>query len=254
MRSLPWANKDGTLGESSLKRKRNHTPSIPSPQVATDLPEPTDSEETVQESADHAFDTMIPGYDNDDGYIMVEDDFLAAAKQVTRQLHQEAYQRRATTTTTGEISRPTFGAPRRRVPVEGDTDNSSDEEGVDQSALGELLRRKPPAPAVVVIPIKRREVVRKRSPSPVPKRISRTVEDIPKVTRVVEDLVTEDDEDDEDLGTPRKRVRISRISSDLSRSLSIMILIRSRNRIRCETNLRLLCRTEKYHRRKHRRG
>jgi hypothetical protein len=252
MRSLPWANKDGTNApsEKSLKQKRNTTPSILSPQVPADLPDPPDSEETIQESADRAFDTMIPGYENDDAYIMVEDDFLAAAKQVTRQLHQEAYQRRATTTTTGEITRPTIGAPRRRVPVEGDTEDSSDEEGVDDSALGELLRRKPPAHAVVATPIKRREVVRGRSPSPVRKKISRTAEDMPRgtrVTRVVEYADVDDDEDDEDLGTPRKRVRISWISSDLFRS-AVMILMSSRSRRRCETILRLLYRTKINHR------
>jgi hypothetical protein len=227
MRSLPWANKDGTnaSSEKSFKQKQNTTPSIPSPQVPTDLPDPPDSEETIQESADCAFDTMIPGYDNDDAYIMVEDDFLAAAKQVTRQLHQEAYQRRSTTTRTGEITRPTIGAPRRRVPVEGDTEDSSDDEGVDHSALGELLRRKPPAPAVVATPIRRHEV-RGQSPSPVRKKISRIAEDIPRGTRMVEHADVDDDEDDEDLGTPRKRVCISWISSDLFRS-TVMIIMSS---------------------------
>jgi len=74
---------------------------------------------------------------------------------------------------------------------------------------------------VDVIPIKRREAVRKRSPSPVPKRTSRTVEDIPRVTRVVEDLVTEDDEDDEDLGTPRKRVSIRNDSHEIPKPITV---------------------------------
>lgn len=37
---------------------------------------------------------MIEGLDNDDAYVMVEDEFLAIAKQFTRHLHQAEYERR----------------------------------------------------------------------------------------------------------------------------------------------------------------
>jgi hypothetical protein len=219
MRRLPWlVNKDDSdvVVEKSLKRKRRMTPDIPSPQVPTPDPVNSDSEETVVDSSDQAMDVMIPGYNNDDAYIMVEDDFLAAARQVTRHLHQEAYQRHSTTTVTREITRPTIGKPRPRTPVEGETDESSDGEGEDMSTLGELLRRRPPTPTVAATPIKRRQVVAMRPPSPLQRGISPPMRNRPVVStsaiHVAETCATDDDEDDEDLDKPPKKVYLLHVS------------------------------------------
>jgi hypothetical protein len=212
MRTLPWLLKKDESAEKSLKRKRNMQPDIPSSQVKlTELVE-IDSQRTTPEPT-KSEDVMIPGYDHDDAYIMVEDDLLAAAKQITRHLHQEAYQRHATTTVTGEIVRPTTSAPRRRPEIEDEAEeDSSDGEGKDASTLGELLRQKPPAPSVAATPIKRTDVLtakslqRRRSISPAPMAVNKNNRvGLTKETRVVE-IGTDDDEDDEDLDRPRKKV------------------------------------------------
>lgn len=159
MRSLPWltnSDKEEDYPKPSLKRKRNSEPEIQIPETAEDTPEiveTTDSEENLDSSSDNAFDAMIPGYDNDDAYIMVEQDLVEAARQVTRHIHHEAYQKHmAAPVPADQIIRPIIGAPKRRREV---TEES--EEGEDLSTLGQLLRRRPPAALVAATPIRRKQ-------------------------------------------------------------------------------------------------
>ena len=94
---------------------------------------------------------MIPGYDNDDGYIMVEQDLVEAARLVTRHIHHEAYQKHiAAPVPDDEIVRPTIEATKRQQEVKGDS-----EEEEDLSTLGQLLTRRPPAALVAATPIRR---------------------------------------------------------------------------------------------------
>lgn len=67
---------------------------------------------------------MIEGYENDDIYVMVEDEFLATAQTFTKHLHQEEYERRkkqarvrnASTIGAGGLARPTD--PRAKMSAE----------------------------------------------------------------------------------------------------------------------------------------
>jgi hypothetical protein len=166
MRSLPWLKDESDSSSSNpLKRKRKQAPvsdtDAPKPSRAKtpEVVESSDSEETIilDSNGDSAFDAMIPGYENDDAYIMVEHDFIEAAKQVTRHLHLEAYQKHATApVSAAEILRPTTGAPERRPQVEGESDDNddSDADGKDVSTLGELLRLRPAAVPIAATPIK----------------------------------------------------------------------------------------------------
>src|SRR5271154_3262363 len=145
MRSLPWLIKkedqsDDSHSDNPLKRKRN-TKQPPQP-IKAESPEPSsDSDDTtiLDPALDVPLDAMIPGYDNDDAYIMVENDFLEAAKQVTRHLHLEAYQNRDTAPVEGDIVRPTTGAPKRvyksnvheGLQVDATSDEEDEEMGKD---------------------------------------------------------------------------------------------------------------------------
>ena len=175
MRSLPWVTKTNSGEEqdppkNSLKRKRPTKSDVPKPETTEietpEIEESSDSDDDttiLDTSSDNAFDAMIPGYDNDDAYIMVEHDFLEAAKQVTRHIHLEAYHKHVTAPVVEEeIIRPTTGAPQRRPVVEGESDEETDGKGKDVSTLGELLRRRPAAMLVAATPIKRKE----RTPVP----------------------------------------------------------------------------------------
>ena len=166
MRSLPWVKKDDDQGDDKpknpLKRKRKSKSDVPNPvEIQThEVAESSDSEDTtiLDTLGDNTFDAMIPGYDNDDMYIMVEHDFLEAAKQVTRHIHREAYQKQITAPVVEEkIIRPTTGAPLRTPVVEGESDEETDGKGKDVSTLGELLRRRPAAMLTAATPIKRKE-------------------------------------------------------------------------------------------------
>ena len=230
MRSLPWitTNNEGQdQPDNPLKRKRPIKSDVPNPEtteiLTSELAESSDSDDTtvLDPSGDNAFDAMIPGYDNDDAYVMVEHDLLEAAKQVTRHIHLEAYQKHVTAPVEEkEILRPTTGAPQRRPVIEGESDEETDGKGKDVSPLGELLRRRPAPMLVAATPIKRKE----RSParergrrnqvqttddhrSTEPGKESRNdrkVEMIREMTRDVEADDEDEDEDDEDLERPRK--------------------------------------------------
>ena len=230
MRSLPWVtpNNEGQVQpRNPLKRKKFIKSDVPKPETTEiqtcELAESSDSDDTtiLDPSGDNTFDAMIPGYDNDDTYIMVEHDLLEAAKQVTRHIHLEAYQKHVTAPVAEkEIIRPTTGAPQRRPAVEGESDEDTDGKGKDVSTLGELLRRRPAAMLVAATPIKRKErsTVRERGGgkqaqttddhrSTEPEKESRSdhkAEMMREVTRDVEADDEDEDEDDEDLERPRK--------------------------------------------------
>jgi hypothetical protein len=111
----------------------------------------------MDSNGDTAFDAMIPGYEHDDAYIMVEHDLIEAAKQVTRHLHLEAYHKYSTAPVSdAEILRPTTKAPKTKPQAEGESNEEPDEEGKDASTLDELLRRRPIAAPVAATPIKRK--------------------------------------------------------------------------------------------------
>lgn len=170
MRSLPWLqdSTETTTSRPSLKRKRGAAPStepadedLPAKSVEPfDPSEPalSDSDDTtiLTYSADNAFDAMIQGYDHDDAYIMVEHDLIEAAKQVTRHIHLEAYQKQATVPVVGQIVRPTTGKPSPRPVVEGESSIEEMESVPDDvSPLGQLLRQRPKLAPVAATPIKR---------------------------------------------------------------------------------------------------
>jgi hypothetical protein len=229
MRSLPWVTTNNEEGQDQpknpAKRKRPTKSDVPKAEKAEiqtpEIEESSDSDDTIilDNPGDNTFDAMIPGYENDDAYIMVEHDLLEASKQVTRHIHLEAYQKHVTAPIVEEeIIRPTTGAPQRRPVVEGESDEETDRKGKDVSTLGELLRRRPATILVAATPIKRRQ----RSPvrekgitkrgqsmddhrSTEPRKESRNdpkVEMMREVTRGVE--ADDEDEDDEDLDRPRK--------------------------------------------------
>jgi hypothetical protein len=164
MRTLPWLKDESdSSSPNPLQRKRKQLPDTKAPKPSRaktpEAVESSDSDDTIvlDTNGDSVFDAMIPGYDNDDAYIMVEHDLIEAAKQVTRHLHLEAYQKHATApVSAAEILRPTTGAPKRRPQVEGESEDNgdSDAEGKDVSTLGELLRRRPAAAPVAATPIK----------------------------------------------------------------------------------------------------
>jgi hypothetical protein len=170
MRSLPWLqdSTETTTSRPSLKRKRGAAPStepadedLPAKSVEPfDPSEPalSDSDDTtiLTYNADSAFDAMIQGYDHDDAYIMVEHDLIEAAKQVTRHIHLEAYQKQATVPVVGQILRPTTGKPSHRPVVEGESGIEEMESVPDDvSPLGQLLRQRPKTAPVAATPIKR---------------------------------------------------------------------------------------------------
>jgi hypothetical protein len=147
----------------TLKRKRKQIvdtePSKPSraktPEAEVDSSDP----ETIimDSNGDTAFDAMIPGYEHDDAYIMVEHDLIEAAKQVTRHLHLEAYHKYSTAPVSDvEILRPTTKAPKTKPQVEGEINEEPDEEGKDVSTLDDLLRRRPVTAPIAATPIKRK--------------------------------------------------------------------------------------------------
>jgi hypothetical protein len=231
MRSLPWVttNKQEAQDQpgNPLKRKKPIISDIPNPRATEiqtpEVEESSDSDDTtiLDTSGDISFDAMIPGYDHDDAHVMVEHDLLEAAKQVTRHIHLEAYQKHvAAPVVEKEIIRPTCGAPQV---VERGSDEETDGNRENVSTLGELLRRRPAATLVAATPIKRKErtSVRERG---VRKQV-RTMDDhrstepgketgndrkigmMREMTRDVEADDEDEDEDDEDLGRPSKVYR-----------------------------------------------
>ena len=166
MRSLPWANNDDkpeTEVANPLKRKRNTRPKTPisraSEVESLEVAEESDSQETtIAESSegDKAFDAMIPGYDHDDAYIMVEHDLIEAAKQLTRELHLEAYQKQSLAPLTETILRPTAGGTRHKRKVESASEDESDEEVKGPGTLVELLARRPADRGLTAKPIKQK--------------------------------------------------------------------------------------------------
>lgn len=165
MRSLPWLT-DGSEPSGTVKRKRptssSKKSSLESGQVKREEPSESssDSDDTtiLDNSADNAYDAMIQGYGHDDAYIMVEHDLIEAAKQITRHIHLEAYQKQVTAPITGEIMRPTSGKPKPKLVVEGENEEDEEVGEKDVSTLGELLRRRPTATLVPATPIRKKEV------------------------------------------------------------------------------------------------
>lgn len=242
MRSLPWMKEDSESLSSAptLKRKRKPVvdtkasePSrVKTPEVEVDS---SDAETIVMDTnGDTAFDAMIPGYEHDDAYIMVEHDLIEAAKQVTRHLHLEAYHKIATAPVSdAEILRPTTRAPKTKPQVEGEIYEEPGGEAKDVSTLDDLLRRRPAAAPVAATPIKRESsasTVRDRgSGNEVPKlnltRDSRRIELTTETTVVGSDKESktlrrnrtlqevpedEEEEDEEDLDRrPRKAFKSS---------------------------------------------
>jgi hypothetical protein len=160
---------------------------------------------------------MIQGYDHDDAYIMVEHDLVEAAKQVTRHIHLEAYQKQAAAPITGEITRPTTCKPKQQQSVvDGETSADDEEEVKDGSTLGELLRRRPTATLGPATPIKRKQerVLETREV----KTIDLTLDgsqrekeingpkEVARKTAREENRIVETDDDDDDLDKPPKKV------------------------------------------------
>ena len=222
MRSLPWLIKkedqsDASNSNNPLKRKRN-TKRAPEP-IKDESPEiSSDSDDTtiLDPALDVPLDVMIPGYDNDDAYIMVENDLLEAAKQVTRHLHLEAYQNRDKAPVEGDIVRPTTGATKRvnksnvhkTLQVDATSDEEEEDTGKDVTSLGQLLRRRPAA-LIPATPIKREHKPQNQKESrPVksqPDDRDKKVEiEISRPPSRGTDADDEEDEDDEDLDRPRK--------------------------------------------------
>lgn len=231
MRNLPWlvTNDAGNESlENPRKRKRN-----PTGKSDVDIPQSTeaesvqlsDSDETIirNVSTDNATDAMIPGYDNDDAYIMVEQDLLEAAKQVTRHLHLEAYQKQAVAPIVEDIVRPTVGVGKRKPEILSDEEDDGTE--AEGSTLGKLLRQSSTTTLVAATPIRRREkpAVRELEPKREMERMDRTnnvshtdssAESVSSRKQIVgletmgkqagDADADDEDEDDEDLDRPRK--------------------------------------------------
>ena len=234
MRSLPWAIKkeehsDDSASDNPRKRKRN-TKAFPNPRKAKS-PDLSDSDDTIVQDAelDIPTDAMILGYDNDDAYIMVEHDLLEAAKQVTRHVHLEAYQKNATAPVEGEITRPTTGPPKRKyssnvqeaLQVEAIGDSNEEGVGKDVTSLGQLLRRRP-APLMPATPIKRNKIKAQindelHAESWKDGREKQAENEVPRPQSRSEDADNEDE--DEDLDPPRKvSTRRSAANSQNSRA------------------------------------
>src|SRR5580704_18095839 len=154
MRRLPWLNDDtqDSSSDHTRKRKRACKPNKTTEPVealretTSDVSSDTDSEDaTIRGSndPDKAYDAMIPGFEHDDAYMMVEHYLIEAAKQVTKGLHLEAYQKRAMEPVMEKIQRPTTGKPMPSPVIEGVSDEESDWRGKDVSTLGKLLARHP---------------------------------------------------------------------------------------------------------------
>jgi len=204
MRTLPWrtnTNRKHPEGDGNTITKEEN------PDESETQDEEYESE-TQDEEDEGLNDTMIPGYDHDDAYIMVEHDLLEAAKQVTCHIHRAAYQKHvsAPMPNNQDIQRPTTGHLKLRPHVHGISDDEED----DLTILSELLR-KPPVPKTVAITLLKRK---KRSPklmnwtgndanenNPISKNANSGT-----VTEGAEVYDADDDEDDEDLTRPCKRV------------------------------------------------
>ena len=226
MRSLPWLKKtDGQSAKhtDALEGDRNTVKEKEKPETAeVESSEQlngseTESEEDAFKSGDNAIDIMIPGYDHDDAYIMVEHDLLEAAKQVTRHIHLAAYQKHAAVPMPNiqDIKRPTTGPPKSKPQVDGISDDEEETYRKDLTTLGQLLRRRPPPKTVAVTPLKRKE----RSPAPMNRTSNAVNENKPiskngnsgtaisrEDTRGDERDDEDNDEDDEDLARPFKKV------------------------------------------------
>ena len=228
MRSLPWLTKEAGRDEQpenvvKQHKEQNGDLKLPEPagRETSQNPESSDSDDTTI-LGDNTFDAMIPGYENDDAYIMVEHDLLEAAKQVTRHLHLAAYQKNATAPIHGDIVRPTI-SPKQNAQVEGTANNKEDENMNRGNTLGNLLKHRPAvAPIAAATPLKR-----ERDNSPIesqdgrqeahaskPSQDTRLIQshsrgqfaDVRKRGHEIEGDVADDEEDeeDEDLERPRK--------------------------------------------------
>jgi len=169
MRSLPWTSTSTSNAPSpkGTKRKRNVSPVATSPRTEPLDPIDSSSEDfdnTVQDKESQLEDAMIPGYANDDAYIMVEHDLLEQAKSVTRHIHLEAYKRQISAPVAEEeIVRPTVANRRKDTNVsasewEEEEKGDINENGLQSSTLDELLSEKPAARVAPATPIKRRTI------------------------------------------------------------------------------------------------
>jgi hypothetical protein len=163
---------------------------------------------------------MVPGFEHDDAYIMVEHDLIEAAKEVTRQLHLEAYLRQAAVPVTGDIARPTMGRPGGKAVVEEESGVESDSGdgkagGVRWVGVRRVGIRRAEGAIVKMVARDRSENQRtntsvKRKASEMNSRGKANVREATKEKVVDEPIrVTsdEDDSDDEDLDKPiRKKV------------------------------------------------
>jgi hypothetical protein len=168
MRSLPWLKADNdkdTESENEVKKGPKERKKVPAPPKSE-----VESEEAIDDSVsvetavtqasdgDNAYDAMIPGYDNDDAYIMVEHDLLEAAKLVTRELHLEAYLKHATAPVEKTILRPTIGGTPKKRKAQEISEGFSDVEDTAPRTLGELLTQRPADRGAAATPIKRRNI------------------------------------------------------------------------------------------------
>lgn len=165
-------------------------------------------------------DAMIPGYANDDAYIMVEHDLLEQAKSVTRHIHLEAYKRQINEPVADEeIVRPTVANRRKENSVsasewEEDEKGDVNESGLQSSTLDELLSEKPAARVAPAIPIKRRTIAvsskdnaEKRREKNATFELAATTKPTSEITGMGQDIripvkdvveVQEDEDDDDD--------------------------------------------------------
>ncbi|OBT68646.1 hypothetical protein VE03_01686 [Pseudogymnoascus sp. 23342-1-I1] len=125
-RKLPWLQTDTNHDSSSSRSTTSSRPRRPRPILdSSDIEQPPgrgnrrgtgpraaarEVSATLDESPEESF--MIDGFENDDRYRMVEDEFLDVAKEFTQHLHAAEYQRMKNSArarnaaTINEISRP----------------------------------------------------------------------------------------------------------------------------------------------------
>jgi len=182
---------------------------------------------------------MIPGYANDDAYIMVEHDLLEQAKSVTRHIHLEAYKRQISAPVADEeIVRPTIANRRKDTSVsasewEEEEKGDINENGLQSSTLDELLSEKPAARVTPATPIKRRTITVSSKDNAEKRReknsifgLTATTKPTNEITEMGQDIripvrdvvdvqEDEDDEDEEDLDRrrpPRKVLNLVPLS------------------------------------------
>ncbi|KAL1952938.1 hypothetical protein VTO42DRAFT_3922 [Malbranchea cinnamomea] len=146
-RTLPWQVKSESREGSAVPSSRPHV-KTPKSRSLTATESDADSKPTARRRPRSpstspapeppSEEYMIEGFDGDDIYVMVEDEFLATAQTFTRHLHQEEYERRKriakikNATAICKLARPTD--PRAKMSAERQTYLKAQEASVRQKA------------------------------------------------------------------------------------------------------------------------